>query len=228
MGINIGLKTDNICDNNCISSILNNIKNLGFKGIEIYNPSDIDAKLIKEAADNCGISIVATHVTFEYIMDNFDEFLQYQKALGCNNAVMTYGEIHGTESLSMLIDNLNAIKSRLKLFNINLVYHNHKREFKQFTSKFLAINEILDNTEVMIEYDPYWASIMGIDPFEFYKENKNRIKFVHIRATTNPQFDYKIFIELAEKNNAEWLIIEPEKEEKDILLSAEKTLELLR
>ena len=97
----IAIKINNLASFDSIDNLFGSLSEMGYSGIEIYNPNDIPAKVITEKLNKYNLSLASTHVTFEYIMDNYESFYQYQNALCCCNAVMTYGDIHGAESLQI-------------------------------------------------------------------------------------------------------------------------------
>lgn len=232
----IAIKINNLASYNSIDSLFGSLSEMGYAGIEIYNPNDIPAELIVSKLNKYNLSLASTHVTFEYIMDNYENFYKYQKALCCSNAVMTYGDIHGAESLILLTDNLKAINSRLKRKNINLIYHNHEQEFRKYGNSEMAIIKILESTDVNIEYDSYWASCGGIDAIEFYNHHADRIKLIHLKDGIDGKpcplgegnFDCKSIYKTALKNNAEWIIVEFSKDEKDFLSSAKKSMQYIK
>lgn len=232
----IAIKIDNLASFDNIDKLFGKLSKIGYSGIEIYNPNNISAENILEKLKEYNLSLTSTHVTFEYIMDNYEQFYEYQSALKCCNAVMTYGDIHGKESLYLLIDNLKAINSRLKRNNINLLYHNHIQEFRKYGNSEIAIEKILKHTEVNIEYDAFWTSCVGINPINFYNQHLNRIKLIHIKDGIDGKpcllgkgnFDCKSVYKTAIQNNADWIIVELPKDEKDILNAAEYSFEYIK
>lgn len=220
---NLAIKINNLSNETNVDLLFSELNKLGYSGIEIYNPSDIKSNYLSDLLNKHNLKLYATHVTFDYIMDNFDEFISYQNNLGCDRTVMTYGDIHGAESLSLLTDNLKAICNRLKHNNVSLYYHNHEQEFKKYGNDKIALDIILDSADVGLEYDPYWAVTAGLDPTEIYRKYQGKINMVHMKDCnydndTKHIFDYRIL------NSNDLIIVEPDKNETDILHIAKKSM----
>ena len=168
-----------------LEGTLASLSKMGFKGVEFCDFFGKSAQEISALLSKYNLEIAGTHVRLEDMMDNFDEIVSYQKAVGGNKIVIMYGEIHGSESLSLLIDNLNAIHCRLRQHRIDLYYHNHEQEFKKYSKGEIALDEIMDRTDLLLEFDTFWAEQAGADVAEIFERYSDRITLVHLKDGEN-------------------------------------------
>lgn len=192
------------------------LSELGFRGVEFCGFFGKSPKEILELTKKHNLAIVASHIDVIELLDEYDDVVAYHKELGCKKIVITYGDIHGLESLSMLMNDLNSLEHRLKTQGIELLYHNHEHEFKKFVTGEIALKSIMTNTRLSLELDAFWAEQAGVDVMEVIEKYRDRIPLIHIKdginhiptaigygtATIKPVYDYCV------KNNLEWIIIE--------------------
>ncbi len=192
------------------------LRGLGFRGVEFCGFHGKSAKEILELTKKYNLAIVASHIDVLELLDEYDDVVAYHKELGCKRIVITYGDIHGLESLSMLMNDLNSLEHRLETQGIELLYHNHEREFKKFVTGEIALTSIMNNTRLKLELDAFWAEQAGVDVMELIEKYKERIPLIHIKdgsnhipsaigygtATVKPIYDYCV------NNHLEWIIVE--------------------
>lgn len=214
---------------------LRELKNLGFNGIEFCGFYGKTADEVKEIVNKLDLTIVSSHININDILDNYDEILDYHKRLGCKRIVITYGDIHGLESLSMLINDLNSLHIRLQKQGIELLYHNHEREFKKYATGEIALTSIMNNTKLNLELDSFWAEQGGADIMQVLEQYKSRIPLIHIKdginhlptaigegtATIKPVYDYCI------ENKLEWIIIEVSSSMKEPMAAIRKSVDYI-
>ncbi len=219
-----------------LEGTLKNLKGMGFRGVEFSGYFGRTPEEIREALNNSGLELAASHVPIEDLLDEFEDVIDYHRRLGGEKLVIYFGDIHGSESLSLLIDNLNGLNCRLNQYKIDLYYHNHSQEFKNYGTSSIALDEIMDRTDLLLEFDAFWAKQAGVDVIEVMNRFSDRIGLVHLRDGENDRpcvigksdMDCKSIFELSKKNNVEWLIIEVSNGEHDALKAMEESISFIK
>ena len=89
---------------------------------------------------------------------------------------------------------LNRAGEEAKSAGMQLAYHNHDFEFKDWgdgKTGFEVLRTETDHKLVSFEMDMYWVSRAGHDPIELIKSNKGRFKLWHIKDMANtPQKEF--------------------------------------
>lgn len=234
---NIGIQLNslkNLCAKN-LEAVLKEVSQLGFRGVEFkgfygHTPDEINAMLRKY-----NLALISSHLDLFDILDDFDEHIQYHKALSCNRLVITFGEFSGAESLFMLINNLNSLEVRLRKHNIELLYHNHEHEFKNYNLDDTALNKIMNETKVNLELDTFWAEKGGGDISSILDTYKDRIPLLHIKDGTghtpcalgDGECDIKRVYNFGIENNLEWIILELSSKMADPMTAVYRSVEYL-
>lgn len=219
-----------------LEGTLSKLSSLGFKAVEFgpffgKSPEEITALLSKY-----NLKLAGTHVRLEDLLDNFDEIIRFQEAINGTRIVIMYGDIHGSESLSMLISNINIIELRLRHYNIDLFYHNYDREFKKYSKGEIALAEIMKKTNLFLEFDISCAQQAGADVSEIINTYSDRIKLVHLKDDLNqapkkmdPEVsNCKLVNDLSFKNIVDWIIVENYPDQENPMQAIEKFVKYIK
>ncbi len=212
------------------------ISKMGYKGVEFCCFFGRSPEEILEILKKYNLELISSHVPLEDMLDEYDSILKYQKELGAERIVITYGEMHGSESLSLLIDNLNSLHCRLRQHKIDLFYHNHEQEFKNFGMSGIALDTIMDKTELLLEIDSFWVESAGHDPIQIMKKYEDRIPLVHLKDGENHipcAIGYgtsrcKEVYDCSLENKVDWVIVEISSKEENPLDSIEKSIRFIK
>lgn len=237
MIFNIGIQLNSLkklCEKN-LEEVLKTVSSLGFHGVEFkgfygHSPYEIKALLKKY-----GLTLISSHLELSDILDNYDEHLAYHKELLCKRLVITFGEFSGAESLSMLINNLNSLQIRLRKQNIELLYHNHEHEFRNYKLGENALSRIMSDTKINLELDTFWAEKGGGDISEILEKYKNRIPLLHIKdgighiptALGEGECDIRRVYNFGIENKLEWIILELSSKMEDPLTAMYNSVDYL-
>lgn len=160
------------------------VAKIGYKVVQLSAIGDIPAKDIKEICDKYGLKIACTHRSYDEYTKNFDFSVDFHKTCGCT--VPGLGAIPGWDSIKTkqqainMTEELNKIARKFKEHGMTFSYHNHAIEFKKINGKYL-MDYFLEYGEFDFIIDVYWLAVAGINPAEFIRKNKNRIKMVHFK-----------------------------------------------
>jgi sugar phosphate isomerase/epimerase len=124
-----------------------------------------------------------------------------------------------------LAKNLNRAAEEVKDAGMQLAYHNHDFEFKDWGAGQTGFHILTTETEpeaVKFEMDIYWVSKAGLDPKKLMKEHEGRFKLWHVKDmanTTEKEFtevgsgtiDYKEIFKSKDVSGMEYFFIEQDK-----------------
>jgi sugar phosphate isomerase/epimerase len=217
-----------------------NVRNMGYDSVQFAGLFGISAKEVKKVLDSTGLTAAGAHVPFDQFSgEAFKRQMEDQLILGNDLMIMPYLTEEQRKSLDdykRVADILNEAGFRSKEFGIKVAYHNHDFEFYKIDNKmpFDLIYTETDPELVKMELDTYWAKYGGYEPSELLNTYKNRCVSFHIKdmkqigeekSTTiagEGVLDIKGFLNLAEEQKVDYLVIEQEHFEGSPLLEVEK------
>ncbi len=181
-----------------IKTTLAQVKQIGYDAVQLsgigrftQDKVDIFSSVCKEL----GLSIVATHVDFNQLKEDFDQMVIFHKQLGTSYiGIGAIPEPYDRRNLTHYQDfvfEMNKIAKKLIPHQLKLIYHNHAYEFAKIGT-FLPMDIIIQNmtkNNLSLEPDLYWLQFAGINPVEFIKKYKDSIDVVHIKDMKIKQHD---------------------------------------
>ena len=207
---------DHINDTETLLKALEEIKKIGYDGVEFAGYFNTDAATIKAKLDEIGLVAVGGHIGLDdFREDKLVETIEFQNALGVK-AVGVGGAPHSTleecnETGSVLG---NAQKYALDKYGIRVYYHNHTEEFTALENGKTAMEIFAENCT--LELDTYWSYRAGIDNYAYITENKDDICHIHLKDGVNGKptalgegdNDLATVIKAAKDIGMEWVIVE--------------------
>ncbi len=207
---------DHINDTETLLKALEEIKKIGYDGVEFAGYFDTDAKTIKAKLDELGLVAVGGHIGLEnYEGENLEKTIDFQNTLGVK-AVGVGGAPHGTreecEETGRILG--NAQKYATDKYGIKVYYHNHCEEFEPLEDGTLPIDII--GSYCSLEIDTYWSFHAGMDNYKLLTEKKDNIVHLHVKdgidgkpmALGEGNCDIPTVIKAAKDIGMEWLIVE--------------------
>ena len=141
-----------------------------------------------QAAKDCGLEIVGTHVPMTEIEDNTDKMIEMHKIYGTTN--MGIGSMPGLfssevskEYVEEFIGRFNACAAKLKEHGMKLTYHNHHYEFMKIDGKFIMdyLIENFDKESTSFVLDTYWLQSGGVSIIEYMNKCAGRVDILHLK-----------------------------------------------
>lgn len=147
----------------------------------------------------------------------------------------------GLDDYKKLAEKLNKAGEFVKSAGMRLAYHNHDFEFKDWGGGQTGFDIFLKETDpklVNFEMDIYWITKAGVDPVQFIKANKGRIKMWHIKDMDNtPEkfftevgsgiIDYKEIFKHKKESGMEYFFVEQDQVKMPVYDSITKSYEYL-
>lgn len=207
---------DHINDTETLLKALEEIKKIGYDGVEFAGYFGTDAETIKAKLDEIGLVAVGGHIGLDdFEEDKLAETIEFQNILGVK-AVGVGGAPHSTvEECTKTASVLgNAQKYALDKYGMKIYYHNHTEEFTTLENGKTAMEMFAENCA--LELDTYWSYRAGIENYAYITENKENICHIHLKdgidgkpkALGEGDNDLAAVIKAVKDIGMEWIIVE--------------------
>ncbi|NLB36725.1 MAG: sugar phosphate isomerase/epimerase [Clostridiales bacterium] len=225
---------DHIKNGEDFLKILEEVKKLGFEGVEFAGYFGLDAKTIKTKLDELGLIAVGTHIGISnYEPENLAPTLEFCKTLGMPFAGVggaPHSTVEEASRTAAILGNANKLAAN---DGIMVYYHNHTDEFKDLGG-VKAIDIIKDS--VPLELDTYWSFYAGVDNYKYIIENAEKIILIHVKdgndgtpsALGEGQNDLQAVFKAAREIGIEWLVLENDNPVPNGLADAARSMEYLK
>ncbi len=207
---------EHINDTETLLKALEEIKKIGYDGVEFAGYFNTDAKTIKAKLDELGLVAVGGHIGLDdFKEENLEKTIDFQHELGVK-AVGVGGAPHSTMEESENTGKVlgAAQKYAMEKYGIKVYYHNHCEEFEPLENGLFPIDVI--GGYCSLELDTYWSFYAGIDNSKFIPEYKDNLVHIHLKdgvdgtptALGEGQNDIPAVIKAAKEIGMEWVIVE--------------------
>lgn len=153
----------------------------GYKLIEFAGFFDHSAEEVKAMLDENGVTVSGTHSGMNFLVEDYDGFVAFLKAIGCKEYIIPGHDLSTREKMDDFIEKVNYFQPKLEADGLRLSYHNHAHEFDNRFGDYVIYDELTKKTNINFEIDTYWAYVAGKDPVALMEEYKNRLVFIHIK-----------------------------------------------
>ena len=207
---------DAINDTESLLKALEEIKKIGYDGVEFAGYFGADAKTIKAKLDELGLTCVGGHIGLDdFDKDNLEKTIEFQHILGVN-AIGVGGAPHRTKIDCVHTGKVlgDAQKYALDKYGMKVYYHNHCEEFKPLANGEYPIDII--GSFCSLEIDTYWSFYAGVDNKKFLTENKDNIILLHLKdgidghpkALGEGNCDIDAVVAAAKEMDLQWVVVE--------------------
>lgn len=180
---------------------LKKVAALGYKKVETANFIDgkcygYSAPEIKGIMSDLDIQMVSGHVGLDIFRNQFDQYLDFIAEAGQQYAVLPWlptEDRSSADQFKQYAALLNISAEKANKLGLNVCYHNHDFEFIELDGE-KPMDILLRDTDsnlVQFELDLYWITKVGLDPVDFFEQNKGRVSLWHVKDmadTENREF----------------------------------------
>ncbi|MEK4260135.1 sugar phosphate isomerase/epimerase family protein [Paenibacillus sp. FSL L8-0499] len=227
-----------------LRSTFQKVSAVGYEAIQISAIGPIDPKLVKEYADESGLAICATHVSWDRLTNDLDALAAEHKLWNCKNIGLgslpekfRTGQEGYREFAKLMSDIAVTLKDQ---HDLQFVYHNHDFEFERFdgmTGMEILLTE--SDPAVGFELDLYWVQAGGGSPADWIRKVAGRMQVVHLKdmAIVNRKqifaeigegnMNYKEIINVCRETGVDWFVVEQDVCRRDPFESLEISLRYL-
>jgi sugar phosphate isomerase/epimerase len=195
-----------------LAAVLRQIHQVGFAQVELYpiaytHPASELRRMITDA----GLGAVSGH--FDYV--GLESKIDYGHQLGLEFMVcpmLPQDQWTSVAGFQKAAADFNRWGKSVKSAGMEFAFHNHDYEFKPQgdTTGFAVLMKETDPALVKLEFDMYWLTQAGQDPFAMLTHHADRVRLVHMKdRVPNAPTSYDVdatsdhFIELG-KGTVAW------------------------
>lgn len=221
-------------------AVLERLAAIGYKGVEPFNLFGKSPAAFKAQVEGLGMAVSSSHHPWANRVD-VAEVVDTVAALGLTRAAGGFGpeDFADLDAVKRTADTVNALIDALEPHGIELFLHNHWWEFAEIDGK-LGYRHIAERCpQVLFEVDTYWAANFGtVDAAAEVARVKHRAPLLHIKdgpleqgrahvAVGEGSMDIAGVIEAADADVLEWVIVELDACDTDMMSAVERSYRYL-
>lgn len=217
---------------------LKKIADIGFKGVEFAGFHNMSPKDLKACLADLGLQVASSHMPMPND-ENAAELIDQCQTLGITKLITgPGGPIDTTEHVMACVERQKRAVSLLKGTGISFGLHNHWLEFRAVEGAFPEDTMLQQVDGLIAELDVYWIQVGGPDPVKTVARLKDRAPLLHIKdgLIDPPQpmkpigqgvLDMPAIIGAADPDILDWLIVELDSCDRDMLTALEESYQYL-
>ncbi len=216
-------------------SVLKRIASFGYQGVEFAGFHGHNPKDIKKVLDDLGLKTSSIHGPIPNA-SNVNEIIDTAGLLGYQWHVCGWRDgFTNKETTLKVAEEFQKAAELLNGSGIKFCTHNHDFEFdKNFDGKTPHQVMMAAAPSVYAEIDTYWVAVGGKDPASVIKEYGKRVPLLHIKdgpivkgknmtAVGDGLMKWEPVIKAAESASVEWLIVELDSCDTDMMEAVKKS-----
>jgi sugar phosphate isomerase/epimerase len=226
------------------------IKSIGYKAVQVSGIGPMDHQQVKDIMDKHGLTICATHISFEKMQEDLDDVVHQHKLWNCKYvgvSIMPEKYRTSKEGYVAFAKEASEIGKRLADEGLKFIYHNHHFEFVKFDGVLgmdILLNES-DPEDFGFEIDTFWVQTGGCNPVDWIDKLAGRIQVVHFKDMVmniddkgeikpimaevgEGNLNWPDIIDACIKTNVEWVAVEQDICQRDPFESLEISLKNLK
>jgi len=187
-----------------LAMTLKKVADMGYTAIQISGMGPIDAKEVAKMVEDAGLTIAATHVDWNQLLNDLDMVIEKHKLWNCVHVAIggLSGGYYSVDGLKRFLDELTPIAERLIQEGMDFSYHNHNHELVRYGKKtwLEMLYEQADPKYLKAEIDTYWIQAGGGDPAEWIRQCAGREPLLHLKDMAMAPNRQQRFAEIGEGN----------------------------
>ena len=168
-----------------IATTLKKVRAIGYEAVQLSALGPIPTDDLKAILDKEGLTVAATHASYEKMRDDPEAILKEHRTLGCKHTAIggLPTDYRNAAGYPKFAKEASAVAKRLTEGGLSWGYHNHAFELEKFSGRTGL--EILygesDPAYFTAEIDTYWITYGGGDPAHWIRSLKGRIPLLHLK-----------------------------------------------
>lgn len=190
-----------------LTGTLKKVADIGYQNIELfgYGEGKYFGKTIAEMrkiTDDLGLKVISAHYlsgqgsnAWGTPVNQWEKAVEDAAKMGQKYMAVAFLMPNERKSLNdylKVAEILNKAGEITSKYGIIMAYHNHDFEFTPLEGQ-LPMDILLKNTQadlVKFELDIYWIKKAGLDPIQFFKQNKGRVPLWHVKDMEKESGDF--------------------------------------
>ena len=217
-------------------AVLERVAAIGYRGVEPFHLFGKTPQAFKAQVEGLGLAVSSSHHPWANRAP-LNEVVDTVGALGLNRAAGGFGadDFTDLDAVKRTADTINGLVEALGRHGIALFLHNHWWEFAPIDGR-LGYHHIAELCpEVQFEVDTYWAANFGaVDVAAEVARVNDRAPLLHIKdgpleqgkahvAVGDGKMDIAGIINAADPDVLEWIIVELDACDTDMMTAVEKS-----
>jgi len=208
-----------------IAETLRKIARIGYTAVQLSGIGPVDPKELGKVIADSGLTVAATHVSWERLIKQTDAVIEEHKLWGCVHPAVggLPGEYYSLDGLKRFVDELAAIAPKLSREGMDFSYHNHNHELIRYGGKtWLELLYARAGPALLkAELDTYWIQAGGGDPAQWIARCAGREPLLHLKDMAvgpdrQPRFaeigegnlNWPAILEAAKAGGVRWYLVE--------------------
>jgi len=182
-----------------LAQSLAKIASLGYPAVQLSavgamagETPEVSPEAARRMLDDNGLKCIATHRSWESLVENIAWEVDFHHALGCDFAAIggLPGAYHsqGEAGFTAFLRDSAPVIARLKDAGIRFGYHNHAWEFERIgydrngsprTLFDIFVEE--GGPDFLLEVDLFWVSHAGVNPERLIERCRERVPVIHVK-----------------------------------------------
>lgn len=183
---------------------LKQVAEIGYKNVELSPISKTPLSEMKKLLADNGLNSPSGHFMLPDLMKDVQRNIDAAKELGQEDLIVSVpfvadpSRLQGADQMTAFInmlgsltlddwkwnaDQFNKIGEQVKKAGLQLGYHNHNFEFKNYgsTTGYDEFLRLTDRNLVKLELDCGWVWVAGHDPVAYLDKFPDRYRYLHIK-----------------------------------------------
>ncbi len=189
-----------------IRKTFKNVSELGYEAVQVSGMGSIEAEELKKITDGEGLKIIATHISYDSIVNDPQVVIEEHNLWGCRHVAIggMPAEFRNAEGFANFARQASDAVRPLIDAGLTFSYHNHSFELEKFGEQtgldILAAQS--DPATFSFEIDTYWIQHGGANPVSWLCKLKDRMCVVHLKDMAMRGSE-QVYAEVGE-GNLEW------------------------
>lgn len=223
-----------------LAGTLKKIADMGYRGVEFAGLYEQAPSDVRKMVDDAGLQAVSMHGPIPDA-DNANEIRDQAATLGypLHMGQFPRKSAESIEGCQALANQYTRATELVKGGNLTIGVHNHEAEFACEHDGKTAHQILLDATPGLVaQIDTYWVKVGGKDPAQVIRALGTHAASIHIKdgpAVRGPSMqpigqgvmEWGPIVEAIETTPVEWLIVELDRCEIDMLVAVEQSVKYL-
>jgi sugar phosphate isomerase/epimerase len=168
-----------------IAETLRRVKALGYHAVQLSALGPIDPNELKHILDDTGLSVCATHVSWERMRDEPQAVIEEHSLWNCRHVAIggMPQAYRNRDGYHRFAQEASQVARRFVDAGMTWSYHNHSFELEKFGDQtgLAILFEESDPDVFFMELDTYWIQHGGGDPAAWIRHFSKRIPLVHLK-----------------------------------------------
>jgi sugar phosphate isomerase/epimerase len=186
-----------------LETTLQQIKQIGYTAVQVSGIGPIAPGLVKEITERIGLTICATHISYDRLSNDLDAVIQEHLSWSCKYVgIGSLPESYRTskDGYIAFTAKFNEISKKLADAGLQFIYHNHHFEFTKFNGMTgMDLLHQVSHPSFGFELDLYWVQAGGANPVDWINKVKGRMQVVHLKDMAIVE-NKQVFAEIGEGN----------------------------